>query len=38
MVDDAYDAFEQTTKRGGIASLEPKTLTDANGEVRMSWY
>jgi 4-hydroxyphenylpyruvate dioxygenase len=36
MVNDAYDAFEQTTKRGGVASLEPKTLTDANGEVRMS--
>jgi 4-hydroxyphenylpyruvate dioxygenase len=36
MVDDAYHAFEQTTKRGGVASLEPKTLSDANGEVRMS--
>ncbi len=35
-VDDAYDAFEQTIKRGGIASLQPKTLTDKNGEVRMS--
>jgi 4-hydroxyphenylpyruvate dioxygenase len=35
-VDDAYDAFEQTTKRGGVASLQPKTLTDKNGEVRMS--
>ncbi len=35
-VDDAYDAFEQTTKRGGVASLQPKTLTDNNGEVRMS--
>lgn len=36
MVDDAYDAFEQTTKRGGVSVLEPKTLTDANGEVKMS--
>jgi 4-hydroxyphenylpyruvate dioxygenase len=36
MVDDAYDAYEQTTKRGGVSSLEPKTLSDANGEVRMS--
>jgi 4-hydroxyphenylpyruvate dioxygenase len=35
-VDDAYDAFAQTTKRGGAASLEPKTLTDKNGEIRMS--
>lgn len=35
-VDDAYDAFEQTTKRGGVATLQPKTLTDAKGEVRMS--
>jgi 4-hydroxyphenylpyruvate dioxygenase len=35
-VDDAYDAFEQTTKRGGAASLQPKTLTDKTGEVRMS--
>ena len=36
MVDDAYDAFEQTTKRGGVSALEPKTLTDAHGEVKMS--
>ncbi len=36
MVEDAYDAYEQTTKRGGVSSLEPKTLSDANGEVRMS--
>ncbi len=36
MVDDAYDAHEQTTKRGGVSCLAPKTLTDANGEVRMS--
>lgn len=36
MVDDAFDAYEQTTKRGAKSSLEPKTLTDENGEVRLS--
>ena len=36
MVDDAYDAYEQTTKRGGKPYLEPLTLKDDNGEVRMS--
>jgi len=36
MVDDAYDAYEQTTKRGGVSCLDPKTLSDENGEVRMS--
>ena len=35
-VDDAYDAFEQTTKRGAQATLEPTTLKDDSGEVRMS--
>jgi 4-hydroxyphenylpyruvate dioxygenase len=35
-VDDAYDAFEQTTKRGGVATVQPKTLTDGKGEVRIS--
>ncbi len=35
-VDDAYDAFEQTTKRGALASMQPTTLTDTNGEVRLS--
>jgi 4-hydroxyphenylpyruvate dioxygenase len=35
-VDDAYDAFEQTTKRGGEASVQPKTVTDDKGEVRIS--
>ncbi len=35
-VDDAYDAFEQTTKRGAKAYMEPTTLKDENGEVRMS--
>lgn len=35
-VDDATDAFEQTTKRGGKAYMEPKTLSDSNGEVVMS--
>ncbi len=35
-VDDAYSAFEETTQRGAKPYLEPQTLTDENGEVRMS--
>ena len=35
-VDDAYDAFEQTTKRGAKAYMQPKTIEDANGKVHMS--
>ncbi|WP_026896742.1 4-hydroxyphenylpyruvate dioxygenase [Daejeonella oryzae] len=35
-VDDAYDAFEQTIKRGARQYMEPKTLTDEHGEIRMS--
>jgi len=35
-VDDAYSAFEETTKRGGKPYLEPVTLTDDHGELRMS--
>nr|WP_199083146.1 4-hydroxyphenylpyruvate dioxygenase [Pedobacter sp. ASV19] len=35
-VDDAYSAFEETTKRGAKPYLEPVTLTDEHGEVRMS--
>ena len=35
-VDDAYSAFEETTKRGAKPYLEPQTLTDEHGEVRMS--
>lgn len=35
-VDDAYDAFEQTTKRGGKPYMQPTTLKDEHGEVRMS--
>lgn len=35
-VDDAYSAFEETTKRGGKPYLEPQTLTDEHGELRMS--
>ncbi len=35
-VDDAYDAFEQTTKRGAKPYQEPKTLTDEFGEIRTS--
>lgn len=36
LVDDAYSAFEETTKRGGKPYQEPITLTDEFGEVRMS--
>jgi 4-hydroxyphenylpyruvate dioxygenase len=36
MVDDAYDAFEQTTSRGGKAYMQPQTITDEHGEVRIS--
>jgi 4-hydroxyphenylpyruvate dioxygenase len=35
-VDDAYDAYEQTMKRGAKSYMEPKTITDDHGEVRMS--
>jgi 4-hydroxyphenylpyruvate dioxygenase and related hemolysins len=35
-VDDAYSAFEETVKRGGKPYMEPKTITDEFGEVRMS--
>lgn len=35
-VDDAYKAFEETTKRGARIYMEPDTLTDEYGEVRMS--
>lgn len=35
-VEDAYSAFEETTKRGGKPYLEPVTLTDGDGELRMS--
>jgi 4-hydroxyphenylpyruvate dioxygenase len=36
MVDDAYDAYEQTTSRGGKSYVEPHTIQDENGEVRIS--
>ena len=35
-VDDAYKSFEETTKRGAKPYMEPKTLTDEHGEVRLS--
>lgn len=35
-VDDAYKAFEETTKRGGKPYQEPVTLNDAFGELKMS--
>ncbi len=36
MVEDAYDAFEQTTKRGAKSYMQPNSLKDKDGEVRMS--
>ena len=36
MVDDATDAWEQTTKRGGKTYMEPQHLRDDNGEVVLS--
>ena len=35
-VDDAYSAYEETMKRGAKSYMEPQTLTDEKGEVRMS--
>ncbi len=35
-VDDAFDAYQQTTSRGAKSYMEPITLNDSNGEVRMS--
>lgn len=35
-VEDARSAFEETTKRGGKAYLEPTVLKDENGEVILS--
>src|SRR6185369_17408034 len=35
-VDDAYKAYEETTKRGAKSYMQPKTLTDKHGEVKLS--
>jgi len=35
-VDDAYDAFEQTTIRGAKPYLRPQTIEDKNGKLKMS--
>jgi 4-hydroxyphenylpyruvate dioxygenase len=35
-VDDAYDAYEQTIKRGAKSYLKPETIRDENGEIRRS--
>jgi 4-hydroxyphenylpyruvate dioxygenase len=35
-VDDAYDAYEKTTGKGGVGTVKPTTLTDKDGEVRVS--
>ena len=36
MVDDAADAWEQTTSRGGKSYMEPQKLEDASGQVVLS--
>jgi 4-hydroxyphenylpyruvate dioxygenase len=36
MVDDAADAWQQTTSRGGENVAEPQTLSDAQGEVTVA--
>jgi len=33
-VDDAYRAFEETTKRGAKSYLAPETVTDGHGQIR----
>lgn len=35
-VDDAYDAWKQTTRRGGKSFVAPHVLSDADGEVVIS--
>lgn len=35
-VDDAYDAYEQTIKRGAKSYLKPETIKDESGEIRRS--
>ena len=35
-VEDAYDAFEQTTKRGAKPYVQPHEMKDENGVVRMA--
>lgn len=36
MVDDSYKAYQEATSRGGKSYMEPNTLTDEHGEVRLS--
>src|SRR4051794_9837422 len=36
MVEDATDAWEQTTRRGGKSYVEPTTMKDDNGQIVMS--
>lgn len=35
-VNDAYDAFEQTVKRGAKPYMQPQTIQDEEGEIKMS--
>src|SRR5208283_5015884 len=36
LVDDAAEAWRQTTSRGGESIQEPRTLSDAHGEVKIA--
>lgn len=35
-VEDAYKAYEETTKRGAKPAIEPHTLTDEHGEIKVA--
>ncbi|MBL4755747.1 MAG: VOC family protein, partial [Flavobacteriales bacterium] len=35
-VDDAYKSYEETVSRGAKSYMEPKTISDEDGEVRLS--
>ena len=35
-VDDAYKSYEETTRRGAKSYMEPQTLTDEHGEVKIA--
>ena len=35
-VNDAYDAYKQTTSRGAVPYMQPETFRDEHGEVKMS--
>ncbi len=35
-VEDAYDAYKQTTSRGAVPYMQPQTFSDEHGEVKIS--